>query len=480
MDNYKQEHFQAQERYSAREFKEAPHPIRGDFSRDRDRILYSKAFRRLGGKTQVFVAGSDDHIRTRLTHTLEVAQISKTIAEALGLNITLCEAIALGHDIGHTPFGHVGERTLNFIMNGCDVIKDFNLSLPIESRGFKHNWQSIRVVNQLESSSENYNGLNLTNYTIWGLLYHSKISWKKCDKNGHGHCSLGHKLDKKCAYEEAANENKLSVKFYDKYLGLLPDDSWTFEGMVVGIADEIAQRHHDIEDGLEARIIDKNELLQKFEDLFNPFLSDKEKLDIISIKNEADKTFYIPAISKLIVNFLTTSLIINSSNQLCRISEKHSIKTSENFYRQKNEISKDKDFNNIISYTIDLKAKDEAFQKYLSTRILNSYKAQSMDGKATFVIRQLFKAYLTNPQQLPDRTINTLFTNYLSHEDMIKYEKYSPTEKSGHLRQRLNEEHFEINCTPYKAILLRTICDYISGMTDKYALEQYQLLYGIQ
>ncbi|EHR0219180.1 HD domain-containing protein [Clostridium perfringens] len=98
---------------------EDKHTIRNEFERDRDRIMYSRAFRRLSGKTQVFLAGNDDHVRTRLTHTLEVAQIARTISKALGLNEYLTEAIALGHDIGHTPFGHIGERMLNSIMNGC-------------------------------------------------------------------------------------------------------------------------------------------------------------------------------------------------------------------------------------------------------------------------------------------------------------------------------------------------------------------------
>ncbi len=102
---------------------EEEHSLRDKFSRDRDRILYSTEFRRLSGKTQVFVSGFDSHMRTRLTHTLEVSQIAETIARGTGLSSILCEAIALGHDVGHTPFGHAGERTLNYIMNGCDITK---------------------------------------------------------------------------------------------------------------------------------------------------------------------------------------------------------------------------------------------------------------------------------------------------------------------------------------------------------------------
>lgn len=109
--------------------KDKEHKYRNKFERDRDRILYSKEFRRLSGKTQVFVTGFDDHVRTRLTHTLEVSQITKTICKELKLNEGLGEAIAIGHDIGHTPFGHIGERTLNYIMTGCDDIKGINTNV---------------------------------------------------------------------------------------------------------------------------------------------------------------------------------------------------------------------------------------------------------------------------------------------------------------------------------------------------------------
>lgn len=123
------------------------HEFRSDFQRDRDRILYSREFRRLSGKTQVFITGADDHMRTRLTHTLEVAQIAETIAMRLGLDTMLTVAIAYGHDVGHTPFGHIGERTLNHIMNGCFKYYGYNEKgvLKEDNKGFKHNLQGVRV-----------------------------------------------------------------------------------------------------------------------------------------------------------------------------------------------------------------------------------------------------------------------------------------------------------------------------------------------
>ena len=148
-------------------------PYRDEFQRDRDRILYSKEFRRLSGKTQVFLTTSHDHVRTRLTHTLEVSQISRVTANNLSLDPALAEAIALGHDVGHTPFGHVGEKTLSLIMSNCDQLANFQDSMKTEDKGFKHNLQSLRVTCDLE---ELYGktGLNLTNFTLWGIQNHTK------------------------------------------------------------------------------------------------------------------------------------------------------------------------------------------------------------------------------------------------------------------------------------------------------------------
>ena len=208
-----QNKFAADENYSVRIFAEQEHEFRSKFDRDRDRILYSKAFRRLSGKTQVFMAGKDDHIRTRLTHTMEVSQIALTIAKNLDLNVSLTEAIALGHDIGHTPFGHVGERTLNLIMNGCYKIKNFNSKILEKDRGFKHNWQGVRVVSELEQLNRDYFGLNLTDYTNWGILNHSGLKYKKCDY---------HKRESSCflsLIEETCHspESNYKLNYYSRY-----------------------------------------------------------------------------------------------------------------------------------------------------------------------------------------------------------------------------------------------------------------------
>jgi len=183
--------------------KEEPCPIRTSFQRDRDRIIYSKAFRRLKHKTQVFIAPLSDHYVTRLTHTLEVSQIARTIARALNLNEDLAEAIALGHDLGHTPFGHIGEEVLN------ELCRD----------GFKHNEQSLRVVDLLEKEGQ---GLNLTWEVRDGILNHSK-----------GQAEI---------------------------LGEGWGDANTLEGQICKMADIVAYVNHDVEDAIRAGIISQNDL----------------------------------------------------------------------------------------------------------------------------------------------------------------------------------------------------------------------------
>jgi len=182
---------------------EEPCPIRTSFQRDRDRIIYSKAFRRLKHKTQVFIAPLGDHYVTRLTHTLEVSQIARTVARALNLNEDLAEAIALGHDLGHTPFGHMGEQILNELYHG----------------GFRHNEQSLRVVDILERDGE---GLNLTWEVRDGILNHSK-----------GQADI---------------------------LGEKWGDAGTLEGQVCKIADIVAYVNHDVEDAIRAGIIRQDDL----------------------------------------------------------------------------------------------------------------------------------------------------------------------------------------------------------------------------
>ncbi len=190
-------------------FTEEPHPYRLDFERDRDRIIHCAAFRRLEGKTQVFTPGLDDHYRTRLTHTIEVAQIGRTIAKALGLNEQLTEAICLAHDLGHSPFGHTGESALNKLMSNFG--------------GFEHNRQSLRIVDLLEHPYPDFAGLNLTYETRLGLAKHSSPYDKPEDAD-------------------------------------FPEFNCSLEGQIANVADMIAFNSHDLEDGMRADLIDEEKL----------------------------------------------------------------------------------------------------------------------------------------------------------------------------------------------------------------------------
>ena len=192
-----------------RMFPEKPHPYRSDFERDRDRIIHCSAFRRLEGKAQVFTPGLDDYYRTRLTHSIEVAQIGRTLAKGLGLNESLTEAICLAHDLGHSPFGHAGEKVLDELMAGFG--------------GFEHNRQSLRIVDLLEHPYPDFMGLNLMYETRLGLARHQS------------------------PYDKTGNET-----FSEKHCSL--------EGQIADIADRIAYNCHDLEDGMRARLISTGQL----------------------------------------------------------------------------------------------------------------------------------------------------------------------------------------------------------------------------
>jgi len=195
-----------------REHPEEPHQWRTHYQRDRDRVIHSRAFRRLEYKTQVFLNGSGDHLRTRLTHTMEVAAISRNIARALGLNEDLAEAIALAHDLGHSPFGHKGEHALNELM--------------ADHGGFEHNRQSLRIVEQLEQKYPGHNGLNLTWETREGLVKHFT------------------------AYDHPSKREGFDAK------------SSSLEAQIANLADEITYYSHDLDDGLDAGLLSEEELKQ--------------------------------------------------------------------------------------------------------------------------------------------------------------------------------------------------------------------------
>lgn len=463
-------HLKARVDNCVREYPECEHLLRDDFAIDRDRILYSKEFRRLAGKTQVFVVGFDENQRTRLTHTLEVCQIAKTISNILGFNDILTEAIAYGHDVGHTPFGHVGERTLNYIMNGCDKLKN-HYDISDENKGFKHNYQSVRVVTELEKISSDFSGLNLTKYTLWGILHHSSIVYGNCEKSNTGICNLSQDN------EECINKDKKSKLGLDFYKNDISNNSWSFEALTVRIADEIAQRHHDTEDSLLASLFDSNEILDVFKECFKGYIVDKFEKEFANLYKLDDNELFIKYFASFVINFLVTNLVENSRINISGLIDQYNIKTLNDFDSQKEKILKDLKLDGLfklINYNENFLECEKKYQKELFNRILLSHLTQSMDGKSKFIIRRLFKAYTSNPQQLYDNTINSLFDKL--HKDFPEkgYDKMN----IGKKRKELNDLHFGNVNQKYLNHLHRTICDFIAGSTDSYALRLYNTLYG--
>lgn len=252
-----------------RKFTEPPHRYRSDFERDRDRIIHSASFRRLEGKTQVFTPGLNDHYRTRFTHTIEVAQIGRTIAKALNLNDSLTEAICLAHDLGHSPFGHNGEDILN--------------SLTSDIGGFEHNRQSLRIVELLEHPYPDFLGLNLMYETRLGLAKH-RSPYDKPDQ----------------------------TKFKEKNCSL--------EGQIADISDRIAYNCHDLEDGLRAAAITPDQLKE-----ITLFAESKTKINYDSIE---DKAIALTRTAKTIMNCLVSDCIETSKDSIANAN----IKTPTDVY----------------------------------------------------------------------------------------------------------------------------------------------------
>jgi dGTPase len=246
-----------------RRYQEAAAAYRGEYQRDRDRIVHSTAFRRLVYKTQVFVNHEGDLYRTRLTHSLEVAQIARTVAAALRLNETLVEAISLAHDLGHTPFGHAGQDALNACMG------DFG--------GFEHNLQSLRVVDELEAKYADFPGLNLTFETREGILKH-------------------------CSRRNARELGELGERFLERRQPGL-------EAQIANIADAIAYNNHDVDDGLRAGLLE-------IDDLRSQPLFEEQYLEVRERYPDLEDRRLIYEIIRRMINMVVTDLIDNTRRGL--------------------------------------------------------------------------------------------------------------------------------------------------------------------
>ncbi len=310
---------------------------RFEFERDRDRIIHSKAFRKLEYKTQVFIVHAGDSYRTRLTHSLEVAQIARGIARRIGLNEDLAEAIALAHDVGHTPFGHNGEYKLNELMQ--------------KYGGFEHNLQSFRILSELEKRYPDFNGLNLTFETLEGLVKHSS---------------------------QYDNPNPMGMHL--EYFEL--DKSPTLEAQLIDLADEIAYNNHDIDDGLESGLIN-------FDDLYENVTLWREAVNKV-------KKFY-GEIEKKILIFRAVSFLISKfiedlvETTLAKI-KKNKIETLEDVRNFKE---------NLVQFSVDMQKKNKELKDFLYNNLYTHPQVMQMKIKAEKVIETLFNSIKKYPKLLP-------------------------------------------------------------------------------
>ena len=469
---------------------------RTPFMRDRDRVLYCTAFRRLAGKTQIYTIGNDDHRRNRLTHTLEVAQIARTIACALQLDCDLAEAIALAHDLGHTPFGHAGEKVLHKIMSPqSPVIQNsplFKCSLEdLKARvtkerpskkfdinkmmGFKHNLQSVRVATVLEDSyrdEKGHNiGLGLTNYTLWGMMNHSALQ-----------------------YADDSFAPNYQNQFFEQMT--FPDsavEAWSLEAYVVKIADDIAQCHHDLEDALRGDAMSTKKIHTTLSSALNGIVNKEDKEILKTLKNPkvVDRK-YTASLSHVVVNSLVSDVVSASRKKMDLLRQQLREKNGEiedlflNYdkYNKYIEISEEKEKdsnkktveksipkNEVICFSKKEIIKDIkiGIQKFVH----HSQAVERMNGKGDYIIRKIFEAYCSHPQQLPDGPI----IHYMVEIGKYKNIDIAKATGRGEIRKRFGED-LETMTAVKQLALMRRICDHIASMTDHYAINEYNSLYG--
>lgn len=455
------------------------------FARDRDRIMYSRDFLRLKGKTQIFIEGYDDYMRNRLTHTLEVSQLSQKISSFLNMSNDLTNAIAYGHDIGHTPFGHAGERILNSIMNGCYKIMN-TAFIPIEkNRGFKHNWQGIRVLRDLNNTYTGGAGFEISKQTEWGVLHHTKLEYDKCDK-AIEECICGNIIEKN---EGCKWPSGFSIDFYTNlYSDVDMFKYFTFESLIVEKADEIAQRHHDIEDGLIGKLISLEEIVKLFpskESLLYKNLGHDEK-DILSILESKDEKAIKPILKKMthfVISLYVKDLIENSISNLKNFQNRYKLKKEHEFYTKYLESDKIDKYEviSLIDFSDELKVFDKKIKKFLKTKILNSFIVQSMDSKAEYIILKLVDTYMERPQYLPKNTISSILNRIIVVIPKIAAEINSEQGEKEDYSVFITKNHLKyLRDKIYLNYFLRGVCDFVAGMTDDFAYKQFNLIFGTE
>ncbi|RME69016.1 MAG: deoxyguanosinetriphosphate triphosphohydrolase, partial [Alphaproteobacteria bacterium] len=353
--------------------------FRTDFQRDRDRIIHSTAFRRLKHKTQVFVYHEGDHYRTRLTHSLEVSQIARSICRVLGLNEDLAEALALAHDLGHTAFGHAGEEALDACMQGFG--------------GFDHNAQALRVVTRLEHKYAAFDGLNLTWETLEGLAKH----------NGP---LLPTAADAPLAFGYAE---------YNAVHDLALDSYASAEAQVAAIADDIAYDNHDIDDGLRAGLFTLEDLraVEMVAPVIDAVLARYPGLEAARLAHETVRR---------LVAMMVEDVIAESQARIARAQPR-----SPDDVRALGRP--------LIGFSDAMRAREAALKQFLHSHMYRHYKVERMTAKARRVVASLFALYAAVPDRLPR-----------------EWRQPAGSGKQAHAR---------------------AVADYIAGMTDAYAMQQF-------
>ncbi len=354
---------------------------RSEFQRDRDRIIHSAAFRRLEYKTQVFVNHEGDMFRTRLTHSIEVAQISRSIARVLGLNEDLSETIALAHDLGHTPFGHAGQDSLN------ECMRDYG--------GFEHNLQSLRVVDKLEERYADFDGLNLTFEAREGILKH-------------------------CSTKNASLLGDVGQRFLDHTQPGL-------EAQMVNLADQIAYNNHDIDDGLRAGLLSIEQLneVDLFREQFN---------EVSRLHPQISSRRRIHEIVRRMINRQVVDLIETSRHRVQLVEPKNidDVRTTDQ---------------PLMVFSEEMRERNQTLKRFLRHNLYQHHRVYRMSAKAARILKALFKAFIDDPRLLPP-----------GYDHHLQQAEQSDGE-SGRAR---------------------IIADYIAGMTDRYAIREYQRIFDAE
>ncbi len=350
-----------------RQHPEQEHQYRLAFERDRDRIIHCSAFRRMEYKTQVFFYHEGDYFRTRLTHSLEVSQISRSVALALDLNETLAEAVALAHDLGHTPFGHAGERAMNALMT--------------DDGGFEHNLQTLRVVDLLENRYPGFPGLNLSWEVREGIAKHS----------------TDYDIPEIASFGEGQP---------------------TLEAQIVELADEIAYNNHDLDDGLTSRMITMEQLqgIAIWRTIADQVRKDMPAVTPAMFRHEAIRRIINWQVSDLIEN-------IRSNVKQMGISDRGELIDAPE---------------RVAFFSPGMSEINKELKHFLRENLYSHFRVIRMAEKAQRILKDLFEAYREKPGQLPP-----------------------------HVYRRIGEENGDS----------RVICDYMAGMTDKFALDEHRKLF---